>query len=333
MAITSSLTLADVAADLQDYALDHQEHLVADLFEIGFGGVEGTPIVPLDSYLNFVPTDREIVLTELVSGDPMQPGNRDAYEPKSWAAFKTRKAKPEPCKVDLGFPETKIRNLYNTYMASVRSGKFDPEKLVFEEWLIKRLMQDVQKYLRLAFWTGVSNRAAGTTSEDMFDGFIEQISNFIIDEPGNINTVDLGIKLSELSEDNAVATFEKISDGLPSNMAFGGESVLVVSKEHRDIYVKSYRKVHGHLNYNNEFNKVFLDGTNVEIIVEDGTTEFARPILQPRNNGVVVYDENGEINFDFQKRDRSMAWLMDFNAGVGFCTSERIFVGNWEAEA
>jgi hypothetical protein len=81
--------------------------------------------------------------------------------------------------------------------------------------------------------------------------------------------------------------------------------------------------------YNNSFGKVTLEGTNVEIIVEDGMQGFDLPIITTRNNLVALVDTAriGDVNFDYQRRDRSMAFLMDFNFGAGISASELLWVG------
>lgn len=332
--MADSFSLAGISADLQDYSLDHQEHIIDDIFEIGFGGVENTPIVALDSYVNVMPANGEVVLSDLVTGDPLQPGNKGAFNPKDdYAEYKTRKAKPEPAKVDLLFKEDKIRALHNTYMAKVRRLEYNPEVLPFEEWLLKRLAVDVQKYLRLGFWNAVSN-GAGTTYEDLFDGIVELVSDTITNDLASINVSDLEVKYSELTVDNCVPTFEKMLTGLPSNFAYGESAVIVLTKAMYDLYNTSYRKLHGTVNYNSNFNKRYMDGSTIEMIIEDGITAFNRPIITTRDNLVFLYnDETGSVDFDYQRRDRSLAYLMDFEVGAGACATERIYVGAWTPEA
>jgi hypothetical protein len=329
---TDSFSMASISADLQEYALDHQEYIINEVFSIGFGGAPNSPIKPLDDYVNILPADGEVVLTDLITGDPLQPGNKGSFDPKDdYAALKTRKAKPEAVKVDLLFKEDKIRALYNTYMARVRMLKYDPETLPFEQWLTDRLAKDVQKYMRVAMFTGVTNQAAGTSSVDIFDGWIEQITDIILNDPADINTVDLELLYSNLTIDNIIDTFEKMADALPAEFAYAEDTVMIVPKALRDLYNKGYRKAHGGNTNNDGFERLQLDGTNVDIIVEPGITAFNRPIITTRENLVFLYNDMGSVNFDYQKRDRSLAYLMDFEAGVGMCASERLWIGTFTA--
>lgn len=331
--VQDSFSLAGVSDELANYALDHQEHIIDDIFEIGFGGVAGTPIVPLDSYVNIMPATGKVVLTDLVTGDPLQTGNKGAFNPKDdYATLKTRTAEPMPVKVDLLFKEQKIRSLYDTYMVRVKKGVYNPQEVPFASWMLDRLGKDVQKYLRLGFFRAVHN-AAGTSYEDLFDGIVELISDTIVNDAPSINVEDLAVKRSELTVDNCVASLELMKKNLPSNFAYGEDAVMIVDKTLFDLYNESYRKVHKDLNYNGEFTKRYMDGSTVEIIVEDGLSEFARPIITTRDNLVMLYDGDGSVDFDYQKRDRSMAFLMDFKAGAGACATERIYVGAWTPEA
>ncbi|MGR3809580.1 hypothetical protein [Jiulongibacter sp. NS-SX5] len=331
--MAESFSLAEVSADLQDYALDHQEYIIDEIFQIGFGGVENSPIVPLDSYVNILPADGEVVLSDLVTGDPLQPGEKDAFNAKAYATYKTQKAKPEPIKVDLLFSNTRMRSLYNTYMAKVKGAKFNPEEMPFEQWLLSRLNKDVQKYMRLAFWNAVSN-PGGTSSADLFDGIVELITDTIANDLAAINVTDLEVKLSELTVDNCVPTFEKMLNGLDAAFAYGEDAVCVLPKNLYDLYNASYRKLHGTLNYNEGYAKRTMDGSSIEMIIEEGITTFSRPIITTRDNLVMLYNgDNAQVEFDYQKRDRSLAYVLDFEAGAGACATERIYVGAWTPEA
>jgi hypothetical protein len=323
---TDSLSMADISTDLQNYALDHQEHIIAQVSEVEFGGLPNSPIVPLGDYVMFLPTNGEVVLTDFIVNDPLQPGAKGTFDPKNnVVGFKTRKAKPEPIKVDLKFTEQKIRAMYNTYLGRVKTGKFDPETYPYEEDIIKKILVAVRKNMRLAMWKGIAN-PTGTSSLDLFDGWIRQIQNTITNAPSTINLVSL----NALTASNVVTEFEKLKKALPENIRYSGEGVMIVSTAHKDLYEEGYRQTFGPLAYNTGFNKMTLDGSNIEIIVEQGVSAFARPMITTRENLVYLYDDDpskNNVEFDYQKRDRSLAYLMDFFGGVGICATERIWVG------
>ncbi|MDP1814428.1 MAG: hypothetical protein Q8K92_08265 [Leadbetterella sp.] len=322
--MAESVSLAGITAGLNDYALNHKVEIVNQVMEIGFGGAPNSPIKPLSDYVNIFPADGEIVLSDLLTVDPLQPGNKGSFDPKAYATFKTRKAKPEPVKVDLLFGEQKIRTMYNTYMARVAMKKYDPEVVPFEEWLIAKLNNDVQYYLRTGMYKAALD-ANGTDSLDLFDGYVEQITDTIANAPATINVVNM----AAWTIDNAVTEAEKMADALPSKIAFQEGTVMVMTKAAKTLYQKAFRKAYPSLPYNDGFGKTFLEGTNVEMIIEEGVGTFARPFITTRDNLVAMYDESriGDIAFDYQKRDRSMAFLMDFDFGVGICATELLYVG------
>jgi hypothetical protein len=322
--MANAFSLAQVAEDLQNYALDHKEYIVDKVLEIGIEGIPGSPIKPLSSFMNILPATGEVVLTDLLRVDPLQPGNKDSFNPKAYATFKTRKAKPEPVKVDLLFQESKVRLLKETYMNKVRMRQLDPGEIPFEEYMLNSLAEDVSKYLRLATFKAVKN-PAGTTSAALFDGILHQIEDIITAAPLTTNLVEL----NALTIDNCVYELEKMAMALPSNVAFAGDTVMMVPKSIRDLYIQSYRKLFTAFPSGYNTPGVFLQQAPIELIVEDGMNDFDLPILTTRNNLVALIDNVniGNVNFDYQKRDRSLAILMDFEYGAGISASELLWIG------
>jgi hypothetical protein len=322
-----SLTMADITEDLQNYALTGQVKIIQQVTAIGFDGVAGSPIASLDSYVMFLPTDGEVVLTDLIMGDPLQPGGTDVFNPKNdVTGFKTRKAGVKPTKVDLKFLHSKIMQMYNTYIARMKAGKIDATKLPYEEDIVNKLIISVKKYLRLAMWKAVYN-VSDKSFLGLFDGWRKQILDAIALADGSINIIDIAV----ITGSNAVAQFEIMKKALPEEVRYSGEAVLLVSGQMLDFYEDNYRELYGNLPYNTGFNKKYLDGTTIEIIVEQGLAGFNRPIITMRNNLVWLYDDENKqntVDFDYQKRDRSLAFLMDFFNGVGICATELIWVGD-----
>lgn len=324
---TDAITMADISTDLQNYAFDHQEHLIRSVSSIGFGAVAGSPIVALDSYVNFLPTSGEVVLTDLLVGDPLQPGGKDSFDPKNNVVkFKTRKASVRPAKVDLKFAHSKILAMYNTYLGRVKTQKIDPETYPYEAYVIEKILESVKKYMRLGMWKAVEN-ANDPSFLGLFDGWLKQIADTIVNDPTHINIVDI----NPITATNAVGEFDKMIKALPEEIRYSGDGVMIVSTAHMDFYNADYRTKFGALPYNTSFNKSTVDGSNIEIIVEQGVSAFNRPIITTRDNLVYLYDDENKqanIDFDYQKRDRSLAYLMDFFSGAGICATEQIWVAD-----
>ncbi len=324
---TDSLSMADISTDLQNYALDNQEHIIQQVTSIGFDGIPGSPLVPLDDYVLFMPSTGEVVLTDLIVEDPLQPGGKDTFDPKNDVVkYKTRKAHVEPAKVDLKFLHTKIMAMYNTYIGRVKSKKIDPKTYPYEEDVIKKILKSVKKYLRLAMWKAVHNEA-DKSFMGLFDGWRKQILDAIALNDGSINVIDI----QPLTATNAVAQLNKMKKALPEEVRYGDNAVLILDTESKDFYEENYQALHGSLPYNVGFTKKYLDGSNIELIVEQGVAGFGRPIITTRDNLVFLYDDENKqnsVDFDYQKRDRSLAYLMDFFVGVGICATELIWVGD-----
>lgn len=324
---TDAISMADISTDLQNYSLDHQEHLIRSISQIGFGALPGSPIVALDSYVNFLPSSGEVVLTDLLVGDPLQPGGKDSFDPKNNVVkYKTRKASVRPIKVDLKFAHTKILAMYNTYLGRVKTQKIDPETYPYEQYVIEKILESVKKHMRLGMWKAVEN-ANDPSFLGLFNGWIKQITDTIINDPTHINIVDI----NPITGTNAVGEFDKMIKALPEEIRYSGEGVMIVSTSHMDAYNADYRTKFGALPYNTSFNKTTVDGSNIEIIVEQGVASFNRPIVTTRENLVYLYDDENKqanIDFDYQKRDRSLAYLMDFFSGCGICATEQIWVAD-----
>lgn len=324
---TDSISMADISTDLQNYALDNQEHLIQQVTSVGFDGIPGSPLVPLDDYVMFLPTTGEVVLTDLIVDDPLQPGGTDTFDPKNEVVkYKTRKASVKPAKVDLKFKHTKIMAMYNTYIGRVKSKKIDPKTYPYEEDVIKKILKAVKKYLRLAMWQAEHNEA-DKSFMGLFDGWIKQILDAIALNDGSINIVDI----DAINGTNAVAQLTKMKKALPAGVRYGNNAVLILNEETKDFYEENYQALHGTLPYNTGFTKKYLDGSNIEIIVEEGLAGFDRPIITTRENLVFLYDDENKqnnVDFDYQKRDRSLAYIMDFFTGVGICATELIWVGD-----
>lgn len=324
---TDSLSMADIATDLQDYSLDHQEHIIQQVTSVGFDGIPNSPLVPLDDYVLFLPSTGEVVLTDLIVEDPLQPGGKDTFDPKNNVVkYKTRKANVNPVKVDLKFSHTKIMAMYNTYIGRVKSKKIDPKTYPYEAEVIAKILKSVKKYLRLAMWKGIKNDT-DKSFMGLFDGWRKQILDAISLNDGSINIVDI----NAIDGTNAVAELNKMKKALPEEVRFGDNAVLIVNTQLKDFYEENYQALHGSLPYNTGFTKKYLDGSNIEIIVEQGLAGWTRPIITTRENLVFLYDDENKqnnVDFDYQKRDRSLAYLMDFFTGVGICATELIWVGD-----
>lgn len=321
--MAEAITLASLDTDLKNYTLDHKEYFPNKMWQIGLNGVEGTKIKPLADFVQLLDADGTKVLSKVTTSDPLQPGNKDAFNPKAYGSFSNRKVSPEFIKVDQLYSETRINEMYETYLARVRGGKYDPFKVPFEEYLLQNLAMDVQKYLRKAFWMGDYN-ASGTTSLDLFDGIIKILSDDLLETTPKVNIADI----ATITASNAVAQFEAICDALTIEQAMNGDNVMIVSHKHAKMYNKDYRDRYG--KYTGvDLEKRMVDETNIEIIVDEWVTAFDTPMITTRENMVMLMDDSrmSDVRFDVDQRLRNIAFLMDFRGGAGVRSLEEFTLG------
>ncbi|CAN1553001.1 hypothetical protein MCERE19_02247 [Spirosomataceae bacterium] len=326
-----ALSLSGVAADLQGYAYDHKEHLVSRIAEIGLEGRPGTPIKALADYVNVMECDgiQSIVLTDLDTVDPLQPGNKDEFNPKAYGTLKNRTMTSRPIKVDMKYSQSQIHKLYSTYMMKVRMKRFDPKVVPFEEWVMVRLAEDIQKNLRIAFYNSIYD-ADGTDSGDIMDGVLDQITDIIAAAPTTTNAVALG---SALTLATVRAKFDILKAALPAKVRYGADTVMILNTAAYDLYCQAYQKEVTASPYNTEFGKTFLEGTQVEMIVEPGVEAFARPIIATKDNLAMMLDFNrlAEFEFYYNKETRAISVMLDFYGNAGIANPKDLWIGGFTA--
>jgi hypothetical protein len=324
-----SLNLTALAASLENYARDNQEHIFLRALLPGVdAGIEGTSVVPLAQYMTVLAASDEVVLTNLQIGDIVQPGGKDTFNPTANAVkFKPRIGKVRPLKVDLQFLHSKIMALYKSYMGQVRSKQIDPEVVPFEEYITAAVVGKIQENIRVqTVFNGVYN-AAGTGPLDVADGLRMQILGAITD--GSIPSTNI-IDTAIITSSNAVAETEKIIAGIPDAEYYDG-LICVCSRAYKTNYELDYRAKYGNLPYNQGQLKPSIVGTDIPFIVEPGLTGFTRPIFTKNGNLVYLYDDlNGKdtLAVDYAKRTRDIAWVMDAQVGAGIAVAEQIWTND-----
>jgi hypothetical protein len=292
------LSLSKVTTDLKDYAKTNESEIVEFVAEIGLNGIEGTPVRALDDYVNIVPVDgpEDHVLTDIITVDPLQPGGTGTFNPKQYGTAGTRTIKTLPVKSDLIFTEDKILEYHKTYIFQASRKKFDPTKLPFEEWLVKKILTDTQKFLRTAFYKAVkTNPGANSTSLDIFNGILKHMEVDLAIDPTPINVVEV----PEIGPTTILEVVDLMKKAIPSKFRYNGNTVLICGQGFFDTYTEAYRKEFGSLRYNTEYNKLTIDGSNIELAVEEGVEEFGLPIATVKGNFGMTLDQTrlGQLDF------------------------------------
>lgn len=328
-----SIDLAGFATTATDYAHDNKLHLHTKLLAPGLNGIPGSPIKPLDSYVQGIPTKDRVLLYDFKIGDVLQPDKREGFTPtNNVLKFKNRWANVEEAKINLRFTEKSLVALQNSFLgmlATPNTAKLILDKFpVFEAFVIDKILEKAKVEMRnRVVFNGVLNPALATP-QSIFNGWLKIIDDLIIsgDIPaGNIAAINA------ITAANAVTEHLKIVDLLPAEYFYSGTVVSLCAPEHMKNYNKHYQTSRGNIVYNTEFMKQYIEGTNIEMIVEPGLTGTESPILTTRDNLVMLYDADYEsmtLSFDYNKRAEDLAYILKFQAAVNLIDPSEIWMGN-----
>lgn len=177
-----------------------------------------------------------------------------------------------------------------------------------------------------AIWSGVRDES-GTTTASLFNGFdtitaTEITAGNIAAAKGNYMKLQTSITV-----ENAVDVFDDILSSLDPVLRENGAMVFC-SQNIYDNYCRCYRNEHGSLNYNNEFKKIYLDGSDgkIELVPMANKTGSSYITIAPKNNMLYGYDNMGaDLKLDL--RIGAMPFLVEFVAssffGVNFATLDK----------
>lgn len=328
--MADSLNIQSFAGSITNFARDNKAHIFQRLLIPGLKGLPGTPIWNIEDYMSMIPGNDEVVLTELVVGNVLQPGGKDTFNPTSGAVkFNNRKGKVRQCKVDLEFPHSKILSMYKSYLGQVRGGKIDPTTYPFEAFVIDAVIAKAKENLRkISLWNGVYN-ASGSAALDVFDGLLTQLTAAIADTSLPSTNIT---EHEAITATNGVAVHESIIANIPDEY-FYSDLICVTNRTLKTAYEHDYRQRHGNLPYNSSTEKGFIDGTSIPFVVEPGLASLESPIFTTIDNFCYLYDDEGKmdnIDFDYSKRTRNLAYMLDFQAACGIAATELIWTGQEE---
>ena len=331
--MADSVDLSLLAGTATDYARDNKDHIFGKIYAGGMAGRPGTPIKPVTDYMMPVVGNDEVVLTELYIESVLQPGNKDAFNPLTNAVkLKPRRAKVKPCKVDLLFKESTILALYKSYYGQVRGGKIDRTTFPFEAQVIEKVFQKLSTDLRSVALINGQRNDAGTTALEAMDGLFYKMA---VAKAASRIAADQIVTINAITQANGVAEIEKIIDLVPSDY-FYEDLVCITPLKYKQAYERDYRSKFNDSPYNAGFDKMNIEGTMIEFVVEPGmsttgATAFESPIITTRENLAWLYDDEGEqtrIEFDYDKRSRSLAYMIDFQVGFDWAMDSLFWMGD-----
>ncbi|MDF7817381.1 hypothetical protein P1X15_07240 [Runella sp. MFBS21] len=328
-----ALDLSLLATTATDYARAEKAPIFSKLIGSGLSGLPNTPIKPIDEFMMMIPGNDEVVLTELYLESVVQSGAKGTFNPTNDAVrIKPKKAKVKPCKVDLLFTEQKILSLYKSWYGQVRGGKIDKTSYPFEEWVIEHVLKRVSTDLRQKALINGTRNDAGTTPEQAMDGLFVKLA--AAKTAGTITAAQIAT-IAAITAANAVTEFEKIVDKIPTEY-FYSDLICLCPLAYKKAYERHYRATYGTTPYNAGYNKQEIEGTMIEFLVEPGMattglTGFESPIITTRENFAWLYDDESaqtRLEFDYSKRDRSLAYVMDFQVGFDWALDSLFWLGD-----
>lgn len=330
--MNDSLNLSQLATTATDYARETRDQIFTNALAPDLNGIANTPVRPLSDYVTPVPGNDEVVLTELEIGSVLQPSNQSGFRPSTDVAKITpRIAKVKPCKVDLLFTEKKIMALYKSYIGEVKGGKIKKDEFPFEQYIVQSVIKKMKSELRnVAYINGVRDDA-GTTALDAMDGLYLQLEQ--LKASGDVKAAHIAA-INAITAENGVAEFEKMIDVIETEY-FYEDLVCLTPLAYLKNYERNYRKLYGTTPYNAGFQKQVIEGTIIEFIVEPGmlTTgpnAFEAPVITTRGNVAWLYDDESaqnKLEFDYNKRNRDIAYVMDFQVASKVIMPNQIWTG------
>ena len=172
------------------------------------------------------------------------------------------------------------------------STKGDGQKQTMQAHHVLALIaRGLSEKLNAAIWSAKRN-ANGDTTQDLFDGFdtitaAEIAAGNIAASKGNY------VKLTEeITELNACTVAKKILFGL-NPILRSMDLNMYCTQEFVDMYNESYQTLHGSLNYNNEYGKNTVEGSNGKLHMVPLTNKLGSKFIHiaPRSNMLVGFDQ------------------------------------------
>lgn len=141
---------------------------------------------------------------------------------------------------------------------------------------------------------------AGSKTAQLYNGFktiadAEVLAGNLATSKGNL------FKTTAMTAENAVDVIEEFIDAADEKLR-GEKTILFCNKKSKTLYERAYRNTYGHLNYNKEFNKTYIDGDQKCEIVGLSCVPDGFKLITPKNNMLVGIATEGEkCNFEIER--------------------------------
>jgi len=315
-----AVDFSQLPAKLRDYSLSDESQILTRLLVDGMGFTDR---------MQLLLGNDEILLAELVLGNILQPGGKDGFNPTANALrWKARIGKVRDCKVDLQLTPTKIAQFYRTWLGNVAKSKPEsPYDIPFQEFLMTKIVEKLKENLRLlAAFKGVY-KADGTDPQDTMDGLLTLRAAALTS--GEIAAANV-VAGAPIVKANAVDQFEKVAEKVITHPAYSATKMIALcSPAARYNYFRGYRTENQALPYNDGFNKLYIDGSNIEIVAEPGMQGSNAIFITPETNLFFLADDTQRMDsIIIEYALRNINIMIDFKCAVDFGIGDLIWTND-----
>jgi hypothetical protein len=285
--------------------------------------------------------DRLVLSNANVSTDMLQPGGKDAFNPKNdMITLSQRTLYTRAIKVDLRWTPSEQEALLKSYIQAMRKRiAFGENEVPFGEWFEPMILAGIKNaFLRGALMQGVYN-ASNTGTVDTIDGFstiAKKNASTGTPNPGLPNGNKLDSPAGGMTQATGVVEFEKFIDLVPASDLIARDWALLADPQLVKFYNRDYRETFGANTTNTEFNKITMDGAQtVEIIPTIGLQGSGEMLLFPKPDGEVqglmgparlgVDNESFMETIKIETAERNIKLMCDFKAGVEFADIRQVY--------
>lgn len=227
---------------------------------------------------------------------------------------------PEFGKMDL---ELVPLALYPQYLARNRAaGRADQYQMTFEEYLIEDLTNQIRSKLEaLTIWQGDRNFAT-KTALGIATGFLTLVADEIA--ATNITPYATGA----ITASNAYDKITAMQDQVPAELQ-GQPLKCFVNPTIYKWYCRDYQATFGPLPYNTQFDKVFLDGSQIELVPRPGMGSSQRIIITPQDNIFLGFELESDVErIRVEASKRVLNVMADFAIGCQFGRLDYVLVND-----
>jgi hypothetical protein len=314
----------------KDFAVDNADTIYSEFLAPGEEGIPNSPIRPLGEYVRPLLTRDEVLLTQFIIGDVLQPDKRAGFTASTdKLEFRPRTQKVKPGKINLKFTEADIVAFQKTWygMQQGRKGSVGVgEGMIFEEYMFMQVLKKAKSSLRnTTLWLGDYDPDTAN-AVSICDGLRK-----IIDDMITATDIPAGhiADTATISASNAVTELQKILDVISAENIYRDDLICLISPAQYTMYCKHYQSSRGSIVYNSQYAQGVIEGSLIPFFVEPGMNGY-NPVITSRGNIAWIYD-NDFTSFAPQvihmPIDEYVAFILKFQIAFDIINPKEVWTG------